>query len=156
VIIGLWHGAGWNFVAWGLYNGLLIVGYQLLLKPILDVYWLENRLTHGLCILLTGLATSVGAILFRSTSLSSLSSKVILATLHSSYQDSAIILIVIAVYTFYILPLLMVFLGWLYFEKMGFDPVRLWGLRIFSYALVFLLIAIFSGRDQYDFIYFQF
>ncbi|OJX78541.1 MAG: hypothetical protein BGO92_01420 [Magnetospirillum sp. 64-120] len=24
---GLWHGAGWNFVVWGLYHGVLVVGY---------------------------------------------------------------------------------------------------------------------------------
>jgi len=27
-ISGLWHGAGWNFVAWGLYHGLLITVYM--------------------------------------------------------------------------------------------------------------------------------
>lgn len=25
---GLWHGAGWNFVAWGLYHGLLVITYS--------------------------------------------------------------------------------------------------------------------------------
>lgn len=29
-IVGLWHGAAWNFVVWGLYNGLLLVGYRFL------------------------------------------------------------------------------------------------------------------------------
>ena len=33
-IIGLWHGANWQFVAWGFFNGLLIVGYRLLMIPI--------------------------------------------------------------------------------------------------------------------------
>lgn len=26
---GLWHGAGWNFVVWGLYHGVLVLGYSL-------------------------------------------------------------------------------------------------------------------------------
>ncbi len=30
---GLWHGAEWNFVAWGLYHGTLLVGYRLLAGP---------------------------------------------------------------------------------------------------------------------------
>ncbi len=25
--VGLWHGAGWNFVVWGLYHAALVVGY---------------------------------------------------------------------------------------------------------------------------------
>ena len=29
VIGGLWHGAAWTFVAWGLYQGLLLVGHRL-------------------------------------------------------------------------------------------------------------------------------
>ena len=32
-ISGLWHGADWNFLAWGILNGLLVVGGQLLKKP---------------------------------------------------------------------------------------------------------------------------
>src|SRR6476619_5456352 len=29
VLLGLWHGANWTFVAWGAYAGLLLVGYRL-------------------------------------------------------------------------------------------------------------------------------
>jgi alginate O-acetyltransferase complex protein AlgI len=27
-LCGLWHGAGWNFLAWGLYHGVLVAGYH--------------------------------------------------------------------------------------------------------------------------------
>ena len=27
-LVGLWHGAGWNFVAWGIYHGLLVIVYH--------------------------------------------------------------------------------------------------------------------------------
>src|SRR5205807_3023422 len=29
VLVGLWHGANWTFVAWGTYHGLLLIGYRL-------------------------------------------------------------------------------------------------------------------------------
>lgn len=29
VVAGLWHGAGWNFVLWGAWHGLLLIGYRL-------------------------------------------------------------------------------------------------------------------------------
>ena len=29
VLVGLWHGANWTFVAWGNYHGLLLIGYRL-------------------------------------------------------------------------------------------------------------------------------
>ena len=29
---GLWHGASWNFVLWGLIHGLLLIGHRLIKK----------------------------------------------------------------------------------------------------------------------------
>src|SRR5215472_5494153 len=29
VLVGLWHGANWTFVAWGTYHGFLLIGYRL-------------------------------------------------------------------------------------------------------------------------------
>jgi D-alanyl-lipoteichoic acid acyltransferase DltB (MBOAT superfamily) len=34
LISGLWHGASWNFVAWGAYHALLLVGYRLVVPRI--------------------------------------------------------------------------------------------------------------------------
>lgn len=35
-LTGLWHGAAWNFVAWGLYYGLLLIFEKYVLNPVLD------------------------------------------------------------------------------------------------------------------------
>src|SRR5215469_3893156 len=29
VLLGLWHGVNWTFVRWGVYHGLLLIGYRL-------------------------------------------------------------------------------------------------------------------------------
>lgn len=33
LVSGIWHGTGWNFIAWGLFHGVVIAASQLLSKP---------------------------------------------------------------------------------------------------------------------------
>lgn len=35
-LTGLWHGAAWNFVVWGLYYGVILIIEKYLLSPVLD------------------------------------------------------------------------------------------------------------------------
>jgi alginate O-acetyltransferase complex protein AlgI len=56
-LVGLWHGAGWNFVAWGVYHGALVVLYHLT-RPAWD------RLPRGAAIALTFVLVSLGWPLF--------------------------------------------------------------------------------------------
>lgn len=67
---GLWHGASWNFLIWGLYHGVLLVLYRL---------WTDfkpahiNHSPHWTAALVSGVAmfhlTCVGWLFFRATSL---------------------------------------------------------------------------------------
>ena len=58
---GLWHGAGWTFVVWGLYHGALLAICHLL----------RNRVTlaipHTLCVACTFVCIVVGWTIFRAT-----------------------------------------------------------------------------------------
>lgn len=57
---GLWHGAGWNFVAWGLYHGILLVLYR---------KWSWNLKNDFLNCLFTFSLVTIGWFLFRIHSL---------------------------------------------------------------------------------------
>jgi D-alanyl-lipoteichoic acid acyltransferase DltB (MBOAT superfamily) len=60
LIAGLWHGAAWHFVLWGLYNGALISAYTLLSRR---ARWL--RVPAPLAIALMYLLALIGFVLFR-------------------------------------------------------------------------------------------
>jgi D-alanyl-lipoteichoic acid acyltransferase DltB (MBOAT superfamily) len=65
ILGGLWHGAAWHFVAWGAYQGLLLVGYRLIRRgrpprP-------GHSLASALSVLLMFNLTCVGWLLFRAT-----------------------------------------------------------------------------------------
>src|SRR5437879_3693267 len=56
-LVGLWHGAGWNFVAWGIYHGLLVVLYH-------STAGVWSRLPRFAAIALTFMLVSLGWPLF--------------------------------------------------------------------------------------------
>lgn len=63
VISGLWHGAAWNFVLWGMFHGLFLILDRLFLIKFL------SKLGRMLSILITYIITLIGWVLFRSESL---------------------------------------------------------------------------------------
>ena len=60
ILTGFWHGASWNFIIWGLYNGILIVFERL---------GLLNKLPKALCRIYFLIAVVTGWVIFRSSDL---------------------------------------------------------------------------------------
>lgn len=50
---GLWHGAAWNYVVWGLYFAVLLLLEKFLLKDFLDKHGIFARLYFGVLILVS-------------------------------------------------------------------------------------------------------
>lgn len=50
---GLWHGAGWNFILWGLFFGILLMGEKLFLLPHLNKSRFWGRVYVWLCLLIS-------------------------------------------------------------------------------------------------------
>lgn len=60
---GLWHGAAWTFVMWGLYHGMLLAGYAMVRSLQLP------RFPRAVAIAITFLFVAYGWLLFRSNDL---------------------------------------------------------------------------------------
>lgn len=63
-LCGLWHGASWTFVAWGLFHGIVLV-IERLVKP-----YLKFNLPRIVCIPYALVLTIIGWVLFRAESFS--------------------------------------------------------------------------------------
>jgi len=57
-LTGFWHGASWNFIAWGVYYGLLLLAEKFLLQKI------KQKLPAAVNVLTTLLLVLVGWVLF--------------------------------------------------------------------------------------------
>ncbi len=67
-MVGLWHGAQWTFVAWGIWHGLLLVVNQTALKRFFDRSG-ESWLRGGIAVAVTFTLITAGWLLFRAESL---------------------------------------------------------------------------------------
>ncbi len=61
-LTGLWHGAGWNFLAWGLYYGVILLGEKMLWGNLL------KKLPKAICHVYTLFIVVIGWIFFASQS----------------------------------------------------------------------------------------
>ena len=66
LLTGLWHGAAWNFIIWGIYYGLLLLFEKLFLNKLL------NKLPSIINWLYTFIIVMIGWMIFRSNSLNEL------------------------------------------------------------------------------------
>lgn len=53
-LTGLWHGAAWNFVLWGLYFALILILEKLFLLKLLDRAWRPLRYLYSLLLIVVG------------------------------------------------------------------------------------------------------
>jgi len=150
---GLWHGAGFGFVIWGLYHGLLLVLYRVLPIDVLLQRAL-GRLGKLIAIILMFNLVCVGWIFFRATPAELWP---ILASLISfpSWQWHGLSLWGL---TLFGLP---VVATELIAFRHGVEFVDLldrlsWPARALLYVSLFYAVLFFAARSQNEFIYFQF
>ncbi|MEO6689518.1 MAG: MBOAT family protein [Dokdonella sp.] len=65
---GLWHGASWNFLVWGLYHGFLLIAHRLWRRAIEARGWaasVDRPIWHPLAITITFVVVTLGWIPFR-------------------------------------------------------------------------------------------
>jgi len=146
-LCGLWHGAQWHFVAWGLYHALLLVVYHQLgfggrWRP-------EGVLRLAASWGVMTFLTLAGWTLFRATSLGWLAGAVTHGRLGLGGDDLYVGTLILGYCLVYTLP-------WLLYAAVQRFWAHLYWHRVVYHWLLLSLIVLLANRDPEAFIYFQF
>jgi D-alanyl-lipoteichoic acid acyltransferase DltB (MBOAT superfamily) len=154
---GLWHGAAWTFILWGLYQGLLLIVYRRF-EPAFAALQGERGFGWArrfAAWLLMFHLTCYGWVIFRAPSLGQL--RELTRSLVFSFAPSTIdvtgLLVPLLLYT---TPLLVVHLVEAWADDVLIVPRLRLGVRYTIYVATLYLILLFGNFGGADFIYFQF
>jgi D-alanyl-lipoteichoic acid acyltransferase DltB (MBOAT superfamily) len=154
VLGGIWHGANWTFIVWGLFHGLLLCGYRLIHGktgnartplPWFGKFWRVFLMFNLVC---------VGWLFFRAESMAQVGRFVTLIVTRPHWTPVAISMF--AMIAFYAGPLLLYEI-WVERRKdlVALVPMRWWP-RALVYAYCALMLTFFPSPVAHAFIYFQF
>ncbi|MEM7204863.1 MAG: MBOAT family O-acyltransferase [Planctomycetota bacterium] len=152
---GLWHGAAWHFVLWGLFHGVLLMGYRIAgVQTVVDdagpVSLFRPRIALRISVMLC--FTLVGWILFRAKSLG----QIAYMLSHLGFEVDASATAAAVELAFFGTPLLLMQLLQHYTRDL-LAPTK-WPIpyRALCYGWMLVWIFIFGVRETPEFIYFQF
>jgi D-alanyl-lipoteichoic acid acyltransferase DltB (MBOAT superfamily) len=157
VLGGLWHGAAWTFVLWGVFHGLLLIAYRLAARVRLVERWLLGPAPAAR---LLGWAlmfhfTCLGWLIFRARSAGQIGD--MLRRIAFDFAPGSVdVSGVLAPLVLYTTPLLIVHACEAYFDDVLVVRRLPIGVRYFVYGATFYLTMLFGNFGGSDFIYFQF
>ena len=167
---GLWHGASWNFMVWGVFHGLLLiihrefVSFKQRFAPVAVL--VDSPAGKGVSQILTFLAVCVGWVFFRVTDIK-LASAVVkkMVTMHPLFMpQEAHQIVILNSYLPLVVPAAIVMIGVLLLANKPLSELNERGtlrrlnpiLKGAFCTLVVALIVVFSSGADQPFIYFRF
>lgn len=156
---GLWHGAAWNFILWGFYQGIILVIYRLFeRKPMHIQPWSGqyNYIIVMLKMVVMFILTMTGWFIFRVQSLDQLSQMIYTILNMDTLALSSNIMRLFTAFTWHI-TILIVFNLWQYRSRNLLVVIHQhWFIQSTIFWFLILWMIAFSSRFSLEFIYFQF
>jgi D-alanyl-lipoteichoic acid acyltransferase DltB (MBOAT superfamily) len=156
ILVGLWHGANWTFVAWGAYHGVLLVGYRLFDRatvgtPIDRV--MKHRWFVPFSVAMFFLSCTASMAFFRPRALQA-SGYVLNALLGLQHVTGEFLLTTGTIVLIFISLFLAVAQERTQFiDRLALQPARV---QIPAYVLAFVALELFPATGPVPFVYFQF
>ena len=155
MIGGLWHGADWTFIVWGLYHGILLVLHRLFapwLERIRPVNPIDRACWNGLRIVVTFHLVCLGWLIFRAGSLEQAAGMLMAIAVRPAIPIAAYLVPVALT----IIPLWLV--QYVQYTSGDLDVIARtpWYVRSAFYTACFYAIVLLGQFGGQQFIYFQF
>ncbi|MCW8934270.1 MAG: MBOAT family protein [Gammaproteobacteria bacterium] len=153
---GLWHGAGWTFIAWGFYHGLLLIAYRVFEFKQQGVArkLMEHRVGKGLRIIFFFHLICFSWLLFRADSIDQVWA--MMGVLVTNFEITNFVYYASGMLIFFAAPLVALEY-WI--EKSG-DLLKVvnshWLVRASIYSYFAVMLWVFPPLTNQVFIYFQF
>ncbi len=156
LLVGLWHGANWTFVAWGAYHGFLLIGYRLFdratvgtaIDKVMKKRWFVPFNVGAM------FATFVlSAAFFRPKTLQT--SAYVLGALFGSHHITGEFLLTTGTIVLIFISLFLAVAQERsqFIDRLALQPARI---QIPAYVLAFLALELFPATGPVPFVYFQF
>ena len=155
VISGIWHGAGWNFIIWGLFHGLMLVVYKLV-SPRIKWHRSVSYVITMICVVISWL-------FFYETNTRQLLHKISVLFTPAGYALENIKAIIpvfgtgldlVAAFILSFVAVLVIFFEYIGLKKND-DPYWIWGNHtVCCFAVI--IIYLFANPGSNGFIYFNF
>ncbi|MDG1418753.1 MAG: MBOAT family O-acyltransferase [Maricaulis sp.] len=150
---GLWHGASWNFLFWGIYHGAIIL-LSRTVKSFVPNNFAHSAAGKAVGIIVTFILTVYGWLYFRVTDFSQ-----ILAFNHAllfNWHGGAVAVAFLAQGALYLLIWVMLDVLELYWLDVRGQQVRERRGFVIYVTLMILIVLLFQAHDPSAFIYFRF
>jgi len=156
VLVGLWHGANWTFVAWGAYHGILLIGYRFFDRATagtIVAHIMRTRYFAPLSIALMFLSYVISIAFFRARTLQD-SAFILRGMFGFQHATGEFLLTTGTIVLFFISLFLAVAQERNQFiDRLALTPARV---QIPAYVCAFLALELFPVTGQIPFVYFQF
>lgn len=160
-ISGIWHGAAWTFVIWGMFHGALLIGHKFY-TFVMDKIGLgklrTSKLYHVFAVIVFFHLTCIGWVFFRvsglTTSLTMLKNMFTIGDLHIPPSLYKYLLLVFGLFVLHLIEY--------FIFKHASSLDKFWHkwfpapVRAVVYTLIIAVLIVFLQTEQSSFIYFQF
>jgi len=162
-ISGLWHGAAWTFIAWGMFHGVLLIGHKIYMKITARLglnNLKEKKVYYYLSIFTFFHLTCIGWVFFRAKGMGNalnLVLKMLTANPLVFLADKGLLKYFLIIAILFALHIFEYFV-----REKNYQVLKIWytyfpsPIRGLAYTLLIVILVIFMQNEQNSFIYFQF